>query len=245
MTSKKTFNVKDKVFAKIRGYPAWPAIVSGVKGDTPSRVRYNVYFYGTGERAECKPEDLCPYQDNKSKLGKPNKRKYFAEALLEIEDDSGTLVLPVNDSQVVTPSNTSTIEQVEEIPAEESKNISGIEKISESVSETEGKVITDDFNLSKGKKIVASKKSLGISKGTKRRLSDVKSETSSKKSTPNKSKVSENVKLKESQTTPIVLVEALKNSVIERAQNIAKQVSKDFRLKVVTLCNFNTIIIQN
>lgn len=233
MASKKTFNIKDKVFAKIRGYPAWPAIVSGVKGDTPSRVRYNVYFYGTGERAECKPEDLCPYQDNKSKLGKPNKRKYFTEALLEIEGDTGDLgasILLENDSQVlITPSNTSTIEQ--ELPAEESINISEIEKISESVSESERK-ITDELNLSKGKKVVAPRKSLGIaiSKGTKRRLSDVKPETS-KKSTPHKSKVSENTKLKESQTSPIVLVEALKDSVIERAQNIAKQVSKDFTLQ--------------
>jgi len=154
MSTKKTFNVKDKVFAKIRGYPPWPALVSGIKVDTPSRKKYNVYFYGTGERAECKPEDLCSYEENKSKLGKPNKRKYFAEALLQIEedDDDVTLVLPEDNSQVVTTScNTSTIEQG--TSAVELGNISGIEKLNESNTESNKKSINNESSSKpKGKK---------------------------------------------------------------------------------------------
>jgi len=229
MSSKKVFNINDKVFAKIRGYPAWPAMVSGVKADTPSRLRYNVYFYGTGERAECKPEDLCPYEENKFKLGKPNKRKYFAEALLQIEDSSGTLVLPEEEPEVfTTPSNTRTASNVEqELPAQEAENVNEIDKVSESHSESEGKLTIDDLSLSKGKKVATSRKSLGISisKGTKRKLSDIKPETS-KKSVPNKSKGSELAKFKESHSRPIVLVETLNDTLLERALDNAKQVSK-------------------
>lgn len=230
MASKKVFNINDKVFAKIRGYPAWPAMVSGVKADTPSRLRYNVYFYGTGERAECKPEDLCSYEENKFKLGKPNKRKYFTEALLQIEDSSGTLVLPEEEPEVfTTPSNTRTASNVEQdLSVEETENVNEIEKVNESNSESEGKLTIDNISLSKGKKVAASRKSLGISisKGTKRKLSDIKSETSSKKSVPNKSKGSELAKFKESQTRPIVLVETLNDTLIERALDNAKQNSE-------------------
>lgn len=229
MSSKKVFNINDKVFAKIRGYPAWPAMVSGVKADIPSRLRYNVYFYGTGERAECKPEDLCPYEENKFKLGKPNKRKYFAEALLQIEDSSGTLVLPEEEPDAFTTrSNTKTASNVaQELPVEETENVNEIEKVNESNSESEGKLTIDDLNLSKSKKIVTSRKSLGISisKGTKRKLSDIKPETSSKKLVPNKSKGSELAKFKDSQIRPIVLVETLNDTLLERALDNAKQVS--------------------
>jgi hypothetical protein len=224
MSSKKVFNVKDKVFAKIRGYPAWPAIISGVKVDTPSRQRYNVYFYGTGERAECKSEELFPYEENKSKLGKPNKRKYFAEALLQIEDDEENSVFPDDDSHALaTSSNTSHIEQ--ESPKDESDEV---EKSNESNIESEGKLSTDDSTLSKGKKVVSSRKSLGlsISKGTKRKISDVKSEAPSKKSLSNKPKMLETLKLKERpRVEAIVLVEPLEDCVVARAKS-GQQVSK-------------------
>jgi len=227
MASKKVYNVKDKVFAKIRGYPAWPAMVSAVKADTPSRLRYSVYFYGTGERAECKAEDLCPYQENKNKLGKPNKRKYFAEALLQIEDNSGTLVLPEDEPEVLTtPSNTSSVER--DLPKEEVERVTEIEKANESNSESEGKLTIDELNSSKGKKTVGPRKSLGISisKATKRKISDSsekKPESSVKKPIPIKSKSSEIAKLKDIQTRPIVLVETLNDSLLERA--LDKQVS--------------------
>ncbi|KAL5235260.1 hypothetical protein ACI65C_002670 [Semiaphis heraclei] len=217
MSSKKVFNIKDKVFAKIRGYPAWPAIISGVKADTPSRQRYNVYFYGTGERAECKSEELFPYEENKSKLGKPNKRKYFAEALLQIEDDDDNPILPEDDSQVsVTPSNTSHIEQ--ESLKDESENDNEVEKSNESNSKSEGKLTTDESTSSKSIKVVSSRKSLGlsISKGTKRKISDVKPEAPPKKSMSNKPKILESLNLKPRRRA-IVLVEPLDHGVIERA----------------------------
>jgi len=218
MSSKKLFKVDDKVFAKIRGYPAWPAVVSAVKSaDTPSKTKYNVYFYGTGERADCKPEDLCPYEENKSKLGKPNKRKYFADALKEIEHDSEIFNHPKNDSQtLITPSNNSTVEL--EKPSDVI-NVGETEKIREANLETEEKSTNDESTLSKAKKVMVSKKSLGISmsKGTKRKLSDIKPEGSSKMSMTNKPKTSEQFRLKHKHSRPIILVEKLKDSLIEKA----------------------------
>ncbi|KAJ8981811.1 hypothetical protein NQ317_007397 [Molorchus minor] len=41
---KKSFKVGDKVFAKVKGYPPWPAQIIGENGK-----KYNVEFYGTGE----------------------------------------------------------------------------------------------------------------------------------------------------------------------------------------------------
>lgn len=219
MSSKKVFNIKDKVFAKIRGYPAWPAIISSVKADTPSRMRYNVYFYGTGERAECKPEELFQYEENKAKLGKPSKRKYFAEALLEIEEDDNGSYIPENSFSVaIPPSNT---EQKSPQPLDESET----EKVGESNSETEGKLSNEDTSTPKKKKVSTSKKSLGISitKGTKRKLSDHKSETSLKKSAQNKIKISESGDIKNKDNV-IVNDETLNNSSL--VTEIVKQVSK-------------------
>ena len=79
----KVFQVNDKVFAKVRGYPAWPArIESGGTGG-----KYNVFFYGTYETASVKKADIWPYnEDTKKRYGKANK-KMFPEAMREIEDN--------------------------------------------------------------------------------------------------------------------------------------------------------------
>lgn len=224
MSSKKIYKIDDKVFAKIRGYPPWPALVSGVKSsDTPSKTKYNVYFYGTGERAECKPEDLCPYEEFKSKLGKPSKRKYFAEALIQIENDNESSDHPENDSQSsMTPTNNSTIES--ETLSDVMDSVNKTDKVGESNSESEGKSVVGESSSLKVKKNNTSRKSLGISisKGTKRKISDVKPEGSSKRLISNKPKTPESLKYRDSH--PIILVEKLKDSLIEKATG--HQVSK-------------------
>ena len=84
---KPKFGPGDKVFAKVRGYPPWPARVEGLADETPNRMRYHIYFYGTGETAVVKAEDICSFVDNRVKLGKPKKHKNFTEALIQIEAD--------------------------------------------------------------------------------------------------------------------------------------------------------------
>lgn len=42
------FQHGDRVFAKVRGYPCWPARVDGTC-EVQGKLRYNVFFYGTYE----------------------------------------------------------------------------------------------------------------------------------------------------------------------------------------------------
>lgn len=79
---KKSFNVGDLVFAKVKGYPPWPAKIIKIE-----KKKYNVYFYGTGETANVKLEDLFVYRETKDKYAteKIMKRKGFKEAIIQIE----------------------------------------------------------------------------------------------------------------------------------------------------------------
>lgn len=86
---KRTFEVGDRVFGKVRGYPAWPARVEGVAGGTGANTKYNVFFYGTYESALLKANEIWPFdEESKAKHGK-QKRKMFAEAMYEIENNPG------------------------------------------------------------------------------------------------------------------------------------------------------------
>ncbi|XP_017799117.1 PREDICTED: PC4 and SFRS1-interacting protein isoform X3 [Habropoda laboriosa] len=83
----KKFFAGDKVFAKVRGYPPWPAKVEKVIDPNSKNSKYSVYFYGTGETAVCKVEELYTYIENKAKFGKPIRRKYFHEGLIQLEQE--------------------------------------------------------------------------------------------------------------------------------------------------------------
>ncbi|XP_015610277.1 PC4 and SFRS1-interacting protein isoform X2 [Cephus cinctus] len=83
----KKFLAGDKVFAKVRGYPPWPAKVEGVIDANTKNAKYSVYFYGTGETAVCKVEELFVYAENKAKFGKPLRRKFFHEGLQQLEQE--------------------------------------------------------------------------------------------------------------------------------------------------------------
>ncbi|KAJ3649973.1 hypothetical protein Zmor_021686 [Zophobas morio] len=80
MKRSRQFKEGDKVFAKIKGYPAWPAVVLGKSGK-----KFNVQFYGTGETGNIKPEDICYYLKNKEQMTKGSKKKEFKDAIDQIE----------------------------------------------------------------------------------------------------------------------------------------------------------------
>lgn len=79
----------EKVFAKVRGYPPWPARVEGVADETPNKMKYHIYFYGTAETAICKADELFPYIENRAKYGKPLKKRGFNEALQQVDEELG------------------------------------------------------------------------------------------------------------------------------------------------------------
>uniref|UniRef100_A0A182NTN5 PWWP domain-containing protein n=1 Tax=Anopheles dirus TaxID=7168 RepID=A0A182NTN5_9DIPT len=98
VASKKAFTIGDLVFAKVKGYPPWPAKITRI-----DKNKYNVYFYGTGETANIKKEDLFPYETSKEKFAteKIMKRKGFKEAILQIESAmSGDDPSPVSDQSL-------------------------------------------------------------------------------------------------------------------------------------------------
>ena len=68
-----SFKDGDLVFAKVKGYPAWPARVSQPVDE--KGLKYHVFFYGTYETAVVPRDTIWIYnQETKEKYGK-QKRK--------------------------------------------------------------------------------------------------------------------------------------------------------------------------
>lgn len=113
---KKQFNIGDLVFAKVKGYPAWPAKITKY-----NNKKFNVYFYGTGETANIKVEDLFQYTENKEKFAtdKNMKRNNFREAMDQIEaalngEDSAPIDLPVVATEATEGEGGADVSQAEE-----------------------------------------------------------------------------------------------------------------------------------
>jgi len=90
---KPVYEVDDLVFAKVRGYPAWPARITGI-----NKGAYRVFFFGTHEvRGDMRPKMMWPYnQKNLNKFGPPNKhKKWYGDGLHQIENIPDIIMPPV------------------------------------------------------------------------------------------------------------------------------------------------------
>ncbi|XP_051956133.1 PC4 and SFRS1-interacting protein-like isoform X9 [Xyrauchen texanus] len=80
------FTPGDLVFAKMKGYPFWPARIG--EGKAPQN-KIPIFFYGTHSTTFLFPKDIVLYWPNKEKYGRTTKRGGFDEGMWEIENDPG------------------------------------------------------------------------------------------------------------------------------------------------------------
>ena len=89
--SLQSFPVGRLVFAKVKGFPAWPAKVLGAR--LGSGCKYSVFFFGTQQTGSVRESHLWPY--NKSNTAKfctekMKKRPDFAKGMHQMNlEESG------------------------------------------------------------------------------------------------------------------------------------------------------------
>ncbi|XP_037573090.1 hepatoma-derived growth factor-related protein 2-like isoform X1 [Dermacentor silvarum] len=197
MSAKQSFNVGDRVFAKVRGYPPWPARVEDCIGDKskPKTQKYSVLFYGTYETATLAPKDLFSYKDFKDKYGQQQKRKFFNEGLWEIENNpnvtppglggSGSKASGKKEVKEAAPPESEEEEEKEEselvIDEKPSKNKPEPQPVKKRGTKRASKDSTDDQNAGEGET-------------PKRRAS--RSKDSAAKATPSRSRSGRKIKRK-------------------------------------------------
>lgn len=106
------WKVGDLVLAKLKGYPAWPAMISEPEkwGLSAMKKKLLVYFYGTKEIAFCNYADLEAFTEEKKKsllLKRHGKGTDFGRAVKEIIEIYDSMKEEDNNTTGLTPANNS------------------------------------------------------------------------------------------------------------------------------------------
>ncbi|XP_017156607.1 uncharacterized protein LOC108165069 isoform X2 [Drosophila miranda] len=81
----KSFKIGDLVFAKVRGFKPWPAVITH---DVDKKKQYTVCFYGSGEIGYILLKNLVPYLELKEEYSTEHhmKQAVFRRAMIEIDE---------------------------------------------------------------------------------------------------------------------------------------------------------------
>lgn len=127
---KHKFKKGDKVFAKVKGFPYWPAIIENV--DLETRIpKYNVIFYGTQEVGVVRENNICLFAENKGRFAQLKlKSKVFIEAMKEANLSLNNTLTPNpscfknNSISRISPKlNNKTLQLVSDLPSAASSPI--------------------------------------------------------------------------------------------------------------------------
>ncbi|XP_065131704.1 uncharacterized protein psip1b isoform X2 [Paramisgurnus dabryanus] len=135
------FTTGDVVFAKMKGYPFWPARIG--EGKAP-RNKIPIFFYGTHTTTFLFPKDIVPYWPNKDKYGQTTKRGGFEEGMWEIENDPGVCLRGQKKAALVKRLLESRPNQKAKKKKAESPSDKKVQAVSrkDSASESESKPVT-------------------------------------------------------------------------------------------------------